>query len=206
MLYNKKKSKKKKVEAPEEAKAKPPHPTGSLLQANGFLFLTNKFDEENILPLVKAILEYNLMEEDDRPEEITLFINSGGGAVHWCWMLVDAMRMSAIPIVTVGQGIVASCGVLTLMAGHKRILTHNASVMSHTYSWGSRGKEGELKAMVKEFDLSSDRMIAHYKKFTKKSESYIRKNLLHPHDEWMTPDECLKHKIIDEVWDTYEES
>lgn len=203
MLYNKKKSKKK-VEAPEEPKAKPPHPMGSLLQANGFLFLTNKFDEENILPLVKAIIEYNLMEEDDRPEEITLFINSGGGAVHWCWMLVETMRMSDIPVTTIGQGIVASCGVLTLMAGHHRVITKNTSVMSHTYAWGSAGKEGELKAITKEFDMASDRMIDHYKKFTKKSETYIRKHLLHPNDEWMSPEECLKHKIIDEVYDAYE--
>ena len=85
----------------------------------------------------------------------------------------------------------------------KRFVSHNASVMSHTYSWGSAGKEGELLAKVKEYDLASARMIAHYKKCTGKSEKYIRKFLLHPNDEWMSPDEVVKHGIADEVITTY---
>lgn len=196
--------KKKATPPPPPKPPKGPPEVGKILQENGILYLTGAFNEENILPLVKAITEYNLMDEEDQPDGISLFINSGGGAVHWCWMLVETMRMSDIPVTTIGQGIVASCGVLTLMAGHHRVITKNTSVMSHTYAWGSAGKEGELKAITKEFDMASDRMIDHYKKFTKKSETYIRKHLLHPNDEWMSPEECLKHKIIDEVYDAYE--
>ena len=104
---------------------------------------------------------------------------------------------------TVAQGLAASCGVLTLMAGDKRVATHNTSIMSHVYSWGSSGKEGELMAKVKEYELASERMLEHYRKCTKKSKAYIRKHLLHPLDEWMTPDEAVTHGIIDEVWVTY---
>ena len=196
-----KKKKNKVVEAPP----KPPQmgAPGSYLRKEGVLFLSGPFDQETISPLVAQIMEYNLMEEEVQPENIKLIINSPGGSVAQCWQLVDAMKMSDIPIITIGQGLVASCGVVTLMAGDKRLITHNTSVMSHVYSWGSKGKEGELKAIVKEFDLSSERMIAHYKKCTKKSEKYIRKNLLHPLDEWLTPEECLKHGIADEIVETY---
>ena len=53
----------------------PPVPTGVLLRDNGVLMLTEKFDQENIMPLVKQILEWNMMTEDKAPEHIKLYIN-----------------------------------------------------------------------------------------------------------------------------------
>lgn len=194
-----KKKKLKEVVKPEPQMKGPGH----YLRDCGVLYLHGAFEEETIAPLVAAITEYNLMEEAVRPEQITLIINSPGGVVFWAWQLIDAIKMSEIPVLTLGQGLVASCGVLTLMAGDKRVVTHNTSIMSHTYSWGSVGKEGELYAKIKEFEMASDRMLTHYRKCTKKSKAYIRKNLLHAHDEWMTPEEAVKHGIIDEVWETY---
>ena len=176
---------------------------GSYIREAGILFLTDKFDQEKVMPLVAQIYEYNLMPEELRPEHITVVINSPGGSVHSAFHLIDAMMLSEVPVNTIGHGLVASCGVLTIMAGKRRMLTHNTSVMSHQYSWGSQGKEHELHAKIKEFDMAGDRMVNHYKRFTKKPVRYIRKHLLHATDEWLTPAECLKHGLIDEVIDTY---
>tara|TARA_R110000765_G_scaffold339592_1_gene429711 strand:+ start:59 stop:718 length:660 start_codon:yes stop_codon:yes gene_type:complete len=189
---------KEKERPPEEMKQ-----AGTYLRENGILMLIDKFDQEKIMPLAAAIYEYNLMPQEIQPEQLTLIINSPGGSIHSAFHLIDAMMMSEIPIVTIGKGLVASCAVLTIMAGDRRLLTHNTSVMSHQYSWGSRGKEHELQAIVKEFDMASSRMVEHYKKCTKKSETYIRKHLLHPTDEWLTPEECKKHGLIDEIVTTY---
>lgn len=199
----KKKENKKSVKEVVEKKPPEMQSPGHYLRESGVLYLNDKFDKDTIHPLVVQITEYNLMPEEVQPERITLFINSPGGTVFWAWQLIDAIKMSEIPVVTVAQGLAASCGVLTLMAGDKRIATHNTSIMSHTFSWGSVGKEGELYAKVKEFELASERMLEHYKKCTGKSEKYIRKHLLHPHDEWMTPQEAKKHGLIDEIWTTY---
>jgi len=202
IMNGKKKSKKSKkvkvTSAPPQLQA-----PGSYIRESGVLFLTDKFNQENVMPLVAQIIEYNLMPEELCPENITLVINSPGGSVHSAFHLIDAMMMSEIPVNTIGHGLVASCGVLTIMAGKHRMLTHNTSVMSHQYSWGSQGKEHELHAKIKEFDMAGDRMVNHYKKFTKKSEKYIRKHLLHATDEWLTPEECLKHGLVDKVIDTY---
>ena len=166
--------------------------------------LDKEFNQENIMPLVKQIMEWNLMDEVPF-EEIKLYINSPGGVVFSAHHLIDVMMQSRIPVSTIAMGLAASCGVLTLMAGKKgkRFATHNTSIMSHQYAWGSKGKEHELYGMVKEFKLSSEKMIEHYKKCTGKSEKYIRKYLLGPTDEWMTPEEAKKHGIIDEVITTY---
>lgn len=202
-IVNGKKSKKKsekvkELQAPPQVQA-----PGSYLRESGVLFLTDNFDQEKVMPLVAQIYEYNLMPEELRPDAITLIINSPGGSVHSAFHLIDAMMMSEVPVNTLGHGLVASCGVLAIMAGKKRMMTHNTSVMSHQFAWGSQGKEHELYAKVKEFELASSRMEEHYRKFTKKTVKYIRKNLLHATDEWLTPDECLKHGIVDEVINTY---
>ena len=196
---------KKKVEAekrttPEKETMQAP---GSYLRENGVLWLNDKFDKETIFPLVCAIQEYNIMPEEVAPKEIKLIINSPGGAVHWAFPLINAIKMSEIPVVTIVDGLAASCGCLLLMSGDKRIAMANASIMSNQFSWGSTGKEHELYAKVKEFEMSSERMIYHYKKCTKKSEKYIRKHLLCDSDVWLSPEESLKHGIIDEIWETY---
>lgn len=200
-----KKKKKQKEEAPEVAPQRAPISPGSLLRENGILMLVDKFDQEKIMPIVAQIMEYNMMDEEDRPKMLKLIINSPGGSVFSAFHLIDAIKTSEIPVATIGHGLVASCGILTLMSGQKghRYISHNASVMSHQYSWGSAGKEHELYAKVKEFEMASARMIEHYKKCTKKSETYIRKHLLHATDEWLTPEECLKHGVVDHIWETY---
>ena len=178
---------------------------GKLLTDNAILLLTRGFDQENIMPLVARIMEYNLLPVELQPKYITLVINSPGGSVHSAYHLIDVMKSSKIPVHTVGMGLVASCGVLTLMAGAKghRKITQNTSVMSHVFSWGSGGKEHELYAIQKEFEMSSERMLTHYKKCTGKSISYIRKHLLSKQDEWLSPEEVIKHGIADPITQTY---
>jgi len=36
---------------------------GSYMRENGILMLVDKFDQENIMPLVAQIMEYNMMED-----------------------------------------------------------------------------------------------------------------------------------------------
>ena len=157
------------------------------------------------MPLVAQLLEWNMMPEGKGPEHVKLYINSPGGSVHSAFHLIDTIKMSRIPVHTIAMGLAASCGCLLLMSGVKghRYITQNTSVMSHQYSWGSKGKEHELYGIVKEFEMSSGRMVNHYKKCTGKSETYIRKNLLGATDQWLTPEEVLKHGIADKIVETY---
>ena len=83
-------------------------------------------------------------------------------------------------------------------SGH-RYAYSGATLMSHVYSTGMKGKEQELFARRKSNDMLSAWMVEHYKYHTGKSEKYIRKHLLHPVDEWMSPAECIKHGIADHI-------
>lgn len=149
--------------------------------------------------VVEWIFEANFAEE--RPELLNLIICSPGGDLNAAFDVIDTMRGSAIPVRTIGLGQIASAGLMIFIAGEKgqRILTPNTSILSHQYTWGAFGKEHELFATVKEFDLTTKKMISHYKKCTGLTEAKIREILLPPQDIWLSPLEAKKLGICDEV-------
>ena len=160
--------------------------------------------QETMKPLIDWIISENFNKEKKK-KELTLGICSPGGDLNACFALVDVMKGSKIPIRTIGMGMIASCGLIMFISGTKgrRILTPNTSILSHQYSWGTYGKEHELFAVVKEYDLTTQRMIAHYKKCTGLSEKDIRKYLLPPHDVWLSAKEAKKLGLCDLITATY---
>jgi ATP-dependent Clp protease protease subunit len=134
---------------------------------------------------------------------LNLIVTSPGGDLNAAFALVDVIRGSSIPIRTIGLGQVASAGLMIFIAGTngQRILTPNTSILSHQYSWGSFGKEHELFAQIKEFDLTTKRMISHYKKCTGLKEEQIREYLLPPQDIWLSSAEAKKLGLCDDVKD-----
>ena len=189
----------------KEPPAPPKIQIGELMWESGYYYMAENFTAETTKPIIIWIIENNLMTARNRKKDLTLIINSPGGEVHSAFALIDTMKGSAIPIKTIGIGMIASCGVLTFMAGTKgkRLLTPNTSILSHQYSWGSAGKEHELFARVREFELSTERMLTHYKKCTGMSEKKIREILLPPEDVWLSAKEAVKYGIADKIVSTY---
>lgn len=178
---------------------------GSTMYNSGMAYFSDGFDNKSTSVIIRWIIEMNLLAKAQRPKQLTLIINSPGGSVHAAFALIDTMKGSSIPIRTVGLGLIASCGVLTFMAGKKgrRVITPNTSILSHQYSWGSRGKEHELFAQVREFELSTERMVEHYKKCTGLTEKKIREVLLPPEDRWLSAEEAVKYGIADKIVEVY---
>jgi ATP-dependent Clp protease, protease subunit len=166
---------------------------------HSFLLLMEEITLASAKNAVEWIFEANFAEE--RPELLNLIITSPGGDLNAAFALIDVMRGSAIPIRTIGLGQIASAGLMIFIAGDKdqRILTPNTSILSHQYSWGAFGKEHELFATVKEFDLTTKKMIQHYKKCTGLSDAKIREVLLPPQDIWLSPVEAKKLGLCDHV-------
>lgn len=155
-------------------------------------------DSENIKPIIDWILVENHVVKTKK-KELILMICSDGGSVSDAFALIDVMNSSTIPIRTIGLGSIASCGLLIFLAGHHRTLTPNTSILSHQFSWGSSGKEHELFAVVKEFELTKERMINHYKTCTNLTDNQIKENLLPPHDVYLSAQEALKLGLCDHI-------
>ena len=168
---------------------------------HSFFLLMEEISLSTSKQAIEWIFEANFA--DERPDMLNLIICSPGGDLNAAFALVDTMRGSAIPIRTIGLGQIASAGLMIFIAGEKgqRILTPNTSILSHQYSWGAFGKEHELFATIKEFDLTTKRMIAHYKKCTGLKEEQIRGVLLPPQDMWLSAIEAKKLGICDDVKD-----
>ena len=171
----------------------------STLKKEGVYLLMEEITVKSCKEVINWILEENLQKI--KKPFLQLMISSPGGDVSSCFALVDVMHGSRIPIRTIGLGCVASCGLSIFMSGAKgyRTLTPNTSILSHQWAWGSSGKEHELFATIKEFKLTTQRTMGHYKKCTGLSEKIIRKILLPPQDVWLSAKEALKYKLCDKV-------
>lgn len=173
---------------------------------NGILFMTEEFTQKSCMPLVRAIMEFNLRPKETQPEVIHLYINSPGGYVDSCMHLIDIVKQSRIPVWTYGMGSIASAGVMLMMAGAKghRYLTQNTAVMSHEFSGGMGGQYHDMVDCVVHMDWTNEKLMEHYIKCTGKKKKYIRKHLLAPKtDHYITPEEAVIHGIADHVITTY---
>jgi ATP-dependent Clp protease protease subunit len=175
--------------------------TTPTLATSGIYHLCDEISIEKAKPVIAWILEQNL--QTNKRSHLTLIVTSYGGDLHAAFAIVDAIRGSKIPIYTIGLGVIASAGLIIFLSGTRgnRMLTPNTAILSHQYTWGSRGKEHELLADVRKFELTSDRMMKHYKKSTGLSEKMIREKLLPAQDTWLSAEESLKLNICDAIRD-----
>lgn len=165
-----------------------------------FYLLMEEITLESCQNCIQWIIECNYAEK--QPEILNLFINSPGGDVNAAFALIDIMKGSTIPVRTIGLGEIASCGFMIFIAGKhgERILTPNTSILSHQYSWGAIGKHHDLMGATKQFTLTHDKIVNHYKKNIKKlSEEDIRTKLLPPNDVYLSADEAYEMGICDKI-------
>ena len=169
----------------------------------GIFLLMDEITDSTCKDVISFIISKNLVKP--YPKYLQLVINSGGGDLQAAFALIDTMKGSAIPIRTVGLGCVASAAVLIFISGVKghRVLTPNTSILSHQFSWGTYGKEHELFATVREYELTTKRMIRHYRKCTGLSEKKIREFLLPAQDVWLGATEAKKLGLCDSVKTVY---
>jgi ATP-dependent Clp protease protease subunit len=164
-----------------------------------FMLLFGEINIENCAAAIEWILESNY--SDSPPEVLNLFINSPGGDLHAAFSLIDFIRGSKIPIRTIGVGQLASAGLLIFTSGQKgfRILSENASIMSHTFSTGNIGSSHDLVDYVKEVDLITKRLIKHLNKCTGLSEKDVIAKLMPRGDVYLTTEEAVKLGLADSV-------
>ena len=177
-------------------------PIPQTLSDKGVYYFASDFNQQSVKDAITWILDSNFQQKPAY-ENLTLMITSFGGDMFSAFALIDVMRGSRIPIHTVGLGVIASAGLMTFIAGEpgQRIITPNTSILSHQWSAGMFGKEHELVATARQFDLTTKRMIQHYKKCTKLTEKQIREKLLPPQDIWLSSEEALQYNLADQVKD-----
>ncbi len=159
------------------------------------ILFNRKFDDEALTNFVTRFGEI----EAEGHEKVTILINSPGGSLDVLKTMLDVIYNTEMAVITAASGLAASCGFALLMAGDHRVAFDGTMLMSHQYSWGSRGKHHELTAARKGQDMTHEFMLGHYKLHTGLSEGRILKELLPAEDTWMSAQEALAFGVIDEI-------
>jgi ATP-dependent Clp protease, protease subunit len=170
------------------------------LQDKGMFVLMDEINSESVKPAIEWILYENFVVKK-RKKELLLMICSEGGDTASAFALIDVMRSSAIPIKTVGLGMITSSGLMIFIAGAagRRVITPNTSIMSHQFTWFNEGKAHELFATIKEFELMQHRMLSHYRACTGLSDQDIREKLLPAQDVWLSAQDALELNVCDHI-------
>lgn len=132
---------------------------------------------------------------------LSMFVNSTGGDCQEGFAIIDAIGTSRLPVHTIGMGNIQSMGVLILCSGTKgqRRMTENSEVMAHQFSASFEGKHHELIAQNKALKNLSEKMFRHFKKHTTMTDQQIKKVMFSPSDTWLTPEECVRYGLVDEI-------
>lgn len=170
------------------------------LLENSVFFLTGDIEEENINNCIKWITYEHLQKKQDKV--LTLYVNSVGGDLYQAFALIDIMNTSEYTIRTIGLGSVMSAAFLIVASGTRgeRYIAENTSCMCHQLTEGGADlKYHDVKAQMKETDLSNNKMLNILVTATGKPASYVKKRLLPPTDVYMTSQEMVDHGAADYI-------
>lgn len=137
--------------------------------------------------------------------ELTVFINSGGGAVGAGFAMVEMLykikRDLAVPVETVVLGHAYSMGAIVLQAGDRRRMGYFSTLMLHSSSWQVSGRDSEVFRDLKKLSDLYQRMSAElfYRRTGLRSPSWWRRFIYSGKERYLSARESLKLNLVDEV-------
>lgn len=163
--------------------------------------LWNDDIEDDFVQIYQDILRWNKEDAGKDVSEmkpIKIFINSDGGSVSAVFTIIDLVRMSHVPVITIGLGKCYSSGGLLLMAGHQRLLLPHCTVLIHDGQSGSFGNIGKMLDNL-EFTKELEVKIKNYiLERTSISEKDYDKN--YRRDWWIFAEDAVdKYHIADKI-------
>ena len=168
------------------------------------LLLSDRIDQSSVKKIIEEIFAINA---DDRENEelyknwktppILLFINSYGGLVYDGLALVDVIKQSKTPVHTICIGSCMSMGLWIWLAGSKRLVGANGTLMFHDlFSFAADKTEG-IKQGLDEMLRLQEKLVAEVTE-----RSMVQKETLQDYivrkAEWFIPaDQAISLKLAD---------
>jgi ATP-dependent Clp protease protease subunit len=180
------------------------------LPKDRIIHLAAQVDQSTMNHVASKIIEIN---KDDRDLEklfeisgqkydrlpIELYIDSYGGYVYQCFGLLGVMERSTTPVHTIVTGAAMSCGFMILISGHKRFALKYATPMYHQVSTWKSGTVQE----VKEDMVETERLQSIVEEITIRKTTISQERLKEVREKkldwYMSPDEALRLKVVDEI-------
>jgi ATP-dependent Clp protease protease subunit len=168
------------------------------LMQHRILVLGQQVDDDIARRLTGQLL---LLAAEDPRADITLLINSPGGAVSAGLGVYDTMRMIDNDVATVATGLAASMGQFLLSAGTpgKRYAQPHARILMHQGSAGLQGSPIDIAIQAENLEHTNTVMTALIAEHTGQSVETINRDS--DRDRWFTAQEALAYGFVDAIVD-----
>lgn len=139
------------------------------------------------------------LEAENPKKEISMYINSPGGAVHSGMSIYDTMQYIRPKVSTLVCGMAASMGSVIAIGGEPgmRFALPNSEFMVHQPSGGAQGMASDILIRARNIERTRERMYELYVKHSGQKMKAVQEAL--DRDTWMTPEEAKAWGHIDEI-------
>jgi len=211
--FTKKKTKKAKEEIEEESSEEPMMTLADLIQArtedvpeSRSIMFVGEVTEDKAAEFISALLVLAQTKdgEEERAEDIKIYINTYGGSADEMFAIYDVMNWCKeyCDVQTIGLGKVMSAGTLILAAGTKgkRFLSNHCRVMIHSVNGGQVGDLHNLKNEMEQIAGLQDSYIQAMSSETNMTKRQIQTLINKKINVYLDAEEAIAKGLADEVW------
>lgn len=160
------------------------------------------FIGEDITPeLANCVISQLLwLDKQSSDEEISIYINSGGGDLTSCFAIYDIMQYIKAPICTFAIGTAASAAAVLLASGSKgyRAALINAELMIHQPScFGIEGQITDVSINARQMERNKKKMLTILARHTGKTYEQVERDC--ERDFYMDPQAAIRYGLIDTI-------
>lgn len=167
----------------------------SRLLKDRIIILSGEITDESANSVVAQLLYLDSLNQDD----ISLYINSPGGAVTAGMAIYDTMNFVKSDVSTICLGMTASMAAFLLSSGakEKRFCLPNSEVMIHQPLGGAQGQATEIKIAAEHILNLKEKL----NKILSKNTGQDIKQIEHDtdRDNFMNAEEAKEYGIIDQI-------
>lgn len=174
---------------------------------NNHVYFYSEINSVTALDLIKALREADVKLRQERiardipadypPTPIWLHVHSPGGYTPAAFAAADTIRALPSPVWSIVEGLSYSGATFLSMAARRRFIQPTAMLMIHALSGDLYGTYSQLQDSIKMYDMEMDKIAAFYQENSKMTAGEVAELL--ERDSWLTPADCLRLGIVDEV-------
>jgi len=131
-------------------------------------------------------------------KDITIKIHSKGGNTYDAGAIIGRILECPCRIITKGYGQVMSSAIMILAVGDHRQMTKYSWAMWHECSFENSGRLSDHKATLQQTEIEENLWAKLMANHSSKSLKFWKSNGI-TSDMYLTPEQLLKYKVIDEV-------
>lgn len=167
----------------------------SRLLKDRIILLSGEIDDECANSVIAQLLYLDSLNN----EEISLYINSPGGAVTSGMAIYDTMNFVKSDVSTICLGMAASMGAFLLSSGKKgkRYALPNSEIMIHQPLGGAKGQATEIKIAAEQILKTKEKLNKILSENTGQDLKKVEQDT--ERDHFLDANEALDYGLIDKI-------